>query len=149
MKEKREYKVKNGILLQLAFGSSEFYSNANLTDDIAEQYLAKNPQDIVYFSDYPEDWEERVAKSKKSKAITINEELLELMKEALKDGITVLSVVEGFTDYKIDGKKVSKKVLSAHANKALEEIAEEPPIEDEEGQAESKEEDKSPEQTEE
>lgn len=60
MKEKTIYKLKNGTLLQMGFGSGEFYTNANLTDEVAERYLAKYPERINYFAVYPEDWKERI-----------------------------------------------------------------------------------------
>lgn len=43
MKEKSSYALKNGVLLQVGFGSSEMYTNNNLTDEAAERYLAENP----------------------------------------------------------------------------------------------------------
>lgn len=62
MKEKTAYKLKNGALLQMAFGSSEFYTNANLTDEAAEKYLNKFPERINLFAIYPNDWKARVRK---------------------------------------------------------------------------------------
>lgn len=44
MKEKSSYALKNGVLLQVGFGSSEMYTNNNLTDEAAERYLAENPK---------------------------------------------------------------------------------------------------------
>lgn len=65
MKEKTIYKLKNGVLLQMSFGSGEFYTNANLTDEVAEKYLAKYPEHIRFFAVYPDDWEERIAKKER------------------------------------------------------------------------------------
>lgn len=48
MKEKSSYALKNGVLLQVGFGSSEMYTNNNLTDEAAERYLAENPKGIVF-----------------------------------------------------------------------------------------------------
>lgn len=59
MKEKSIYKLKNGVLLQMGFGSGEFYTNANLTDEIAEKYLEEHPERINYFAIYPDDWQDR------------------------------------------------------------------------------------------
>lgn len=75
MKEKRLYGLKAGIVLQEEFGSSRFVTNANLTDEFAEKYLSENPQNINYFSKYPEDWKIRIEKSKAQKTIntTTNE----------------------------------------------------------------------------
>ena len=44
MKEKCNYILKNGVLLQPEFGSNKMYTNDNLTDEVAEKYLAKNPK---------------------------------------------------------------------------------------------------------
>lgn len=95
------------------------YTNANLTDDVAEKYLAKYPENIKYFARKPENWEERV-KSRKEGNVVINDELVSLMVEAMKDGVTSKSIQEEFKGYKIDGKAISKKTLTAHVNKALE-----------------------------
>lgn len=122
MKEKSEYGLKNGVLLQMGFGSSEMYTNANLTDEAAEKYLAKYPDNIKYFSKKPDDWEERV-KSRKDGNVVINDELVSLMVEAMKDGVSSKSIQEEFKGYKISGKNITKKVLTAHVNKALEVFA--------------------------
>lgn len=123
MKEKSEYGLKNGVLLQMGFGSSEMYTNANLTDEAAEKYLAKYPDNIKYFSKKPDDWEERV-KSRKYGNVVINDELISLMVESMKDGVTCKSIQEEFKSYKISGKTITKKSLTAHVNKALEVFAE-------------------------
>ena len=62
MKEKTIYGLKNGVLLQMGFGSGEFYTNANLTDEAAERFLQANPDKANFFSVIPDDWEERVKK---------------------------------------------------------------------------------------
>lgn len=62
MKEKSIYGLKNGVLLQMTFGSGEFYTNANLTDEAAERFLQANPDKANFFSVIPDDWEERVKK---------------------------------------------------------------------------------------
>ena len=117
MKEKSEYGLKNGALLQMGFGSSEMYTNANLTDEIAEKYLAKNPGGIKFFAKKPEDWEERVQKRLAPK---LNDELVALMVEALNDGVTADSLKEEFAAYKLNGKTISKKTLELHVKKAAE-----------------------------
>ncbi|MDM8232323.1 hypothetical protein QUW56_02775 [Phocaeicola barnesiae] len=123
MKEKSEYGLKNGVLLQMGFGSEEMYTNANLTDEVAEKYLAKYPDNIKYFSKKPDDWEERV-KSRKNGSVLIDDELVYLMVESMKDGVTCKSIQEEFKSYKISGKTITKKSLTAHVNKALEVFAE-------------------------
>lgn len=66
-KEKTSYRLKNGALLQMGFGSSEFYTNDNLTDKVAEEYLAQFPENSNLFSVLPEDWEVKV-EMRKSKS---------------------------------------------------------------------------------
>lgn len=50
MENERKIKlcIENGVLLQVGFGSSEMYTNNNLTDEAAERYLAENPKGIVF-----------------------------------------------------------------------------------------------------
>ena len=123
MKEKSDYGLKNGVVLQMEFGSSEMYTNANLTDEIAEKYLERYPDNIKYFSKKPDDWDERV-KSRKNGSVLIDDELVSLMVESMKDGVTCKSIQEEFKSYKISGKTITKKSLTAHVNKALEVFAE-------------------------
>lgn len=67
MKEKREYALLNGALIQMAFGSSSLYTNANLTDEVAEEYLAIKPEKIILFAKYPEDWKARCSQRQAAK----------------------------------------------------------------------------------
>lgn len=122
MKEKSEYKLKNGVLLQMEFGSSKFYTNESLTDDIAEEYLAKYPNNANYFSKIPENWQERVGNRGKA----YDAELLENVKLALKDGVSSESILEEFSTYKVNGRKVTKKLLNEYIKEASEIIASEP-----------------------
>jgi chromosome segregation ATPase len=47
-------------------GDANVYSNANLTDDVAEEYLRKNPNAIRKFAAYPDDWQDVKRASKKA-----------------------------------------------------------------------------------
>jgi hypothetical protein len=114
MKEKSEYKLKNGVLLQMEFGSSNFYTNDNLTNDIAEEYLAKYPDNANYFSKMPDDWQERV--NNRGKAY--DPQLLENVKLALEDGVSTDSILEEFITYKVNGRKVTKKLLNEYIKEA-------------------------------
>ena len=115
MKEKSNYGLKNGVLLQMGFGSSEFYTNANLTDEIAETYLAKYPDNSNYFSKIPDDWKERVSKRF---SVQYNQNLLDDIIQSIKDGVSKESIQESFNDYLVNGKKVTKKSLIAHIKEA-------------------------------
>lgn len=65
-REPRNYTLKNGVLLQMEFGSREYYTNENITDEVAEKYLRKYPENIKFFANFPADWETRI-KSNESK----------------------------------------------------------------------------------
>lgn len=65
MKEKCKYVLKNGALLQIGFGSQKMYTNKNLTDDVAEEYLRANPSHIDLFAAVPDNWKERTQKTAK------------------------------------------------------------------------------------
>lgn len=126
MKEKCAYKLKNGVLLQMEFGSSDLYVNETLTDEIAEQYLAKYPDNILFFAEYPEDWKERAAKKvekkkKKSKgeAVELDAQLLGELAEALKiEGATEEDVRASFSEYQLNGEVVTPEVLDEYINAA-------------------------------
>lgn len=118
MKEKSNYALKNGVLLQPEFGNSSFYTNANLTDEVAEKYLARHPKNINMFSVFPNDWKERV-KERETPSSGINEVLVAELVEALKvEDATDKTVKEAFKTYQIDGKKVTAKVLDVHIKEA-------------------------------
>ena len=53
------YILKNGILLH-EFGTSEYYSR-DVSDEVAEYFLKKNPTDINLFQKYPDDWRDRIS----------------------------------------------------------------------------------------
>lgn len=122
MKEKSNYTLKNGVLLQAEFGSNTMYTNANLTDEVAENYLAKNPKGEILFASLPTDWENRV-KKRISPEIELNEELINTLIETLKSGATLTSIKESFKSYAINGKKVTAKVLDTHLKAAKELVA--------------------------
>lgn len=131
MKEKSNYTLKNGVLLQTEFGSNTMYTNANLTDEVAENYLAKDPKGEIFFASMPTDWEERV-KKRFSLEIELNEELINILVDTLKSGATITSIKETFKTYSIDGKKVTAKVLYAHLKAAKDIIVNDAPKDDSE-----------------
>lgn len=59
MPKASNYVLKNGVLFHPQ-GTSEFYVNGTITDEVAETELAKNPEFISKFSKYPTDYQERV-----------------------------------------------------------------------------------------
>lgn len=60
----REFILKHGAVINVGeFGSGRFYIRHTLTDDLALEYLRKNPAGIREFETYPSDWKERLSKS--------------------------------------------------------------------------------------
>ncbi len=60
------YILKGGAIIH-PVGTSRFYTNPLPSDDIAEEFLSKFPNEINKFAQYPADWEERVAAYKSRK----------------------------------------------------------------------------------
>lgn len=59
----REFVLKHGAVINVGeFGSGRFYIRHTLTDDLALEYLRKNPAGIREFEAYPADWKERLNK---------------------------------------------------------------------------------------
>lgn len=52
MKEKSTYKLRAGVILQIA-GSTEIYTNDNLTDEVAAAFLKEHPQAVGRFEVIP------------------------------------------------------------------------------------------------
>ena len=78
MPEPVNYILKNGALLH-EFGKSEYYAH-NVSDEIAEYFLGKNPEDIVLFQKFPSDWKQRIEK-KAPKAVEPKAEPQEVINE--------------------------------------------------------------------
>lgn len=55
MKEQQEctYQLRAGMLIRMNFGDNVYYSNANLTDKVAEEYILANPSRLSDFAKYP------------------------------------------------------------------------------------------------
>jgi uncharacterized phage infection (PIP) family protein YhgE len=60
MPNKSDYKLKPGVVIQF-FGEPNFYTNPNLTNEVAERYLALNTDNAKLFETLPDDWKDRVA----------------------------------------------------------------------------------------
>lgn len=59
MPKKSNYSLKPGIIVHPQ-GTNKFYANNNIPDDVAEEYLAKFPANIIEFASYPADYLARV-----------------------------------------------------------------------------------------
>jgi len=47
--------------IPMTFGSSKFISNANITDELAIEFLKNNPNRSIVFETLPDNWEELIA----------------------------------------------------------------------------------------
>lgn len=68
MPNKPNYILKAGVVVHPA-GTSNFYANSNIPDEVAEKYLAEYPQRIGEFESYPSDYLARVEARKEGKAV--------------------------------------------------------------------------------
>lgn len=67
MPTKSNYTLKAGAIIH-PVGTSKFYTNPLPSDEIAEEFLSKFPEQIGIFAAFPHDWEDRVAKYKAKSA---------------------------------------------------------------------------------
>lgn len=120
MKDKCSYVLKNGALLQMKFGSGEMYTNANLTDEVAERYLAANPSGRVLFASMPEDWADRVS----SRSDGTAEEIIDKAVELLDAGESVDGVKTKLKNGMQSGKRIRVKALNAYIKEAQKRLEE-------------------------
>lgn len=64
MREKCDYKLRAGVILHIS-GSSEVYTNDNLTNEVAEKFLKDNPNAVGRFAVIPQPKAESKPKRKK------------------------------------------------------------------------------------
>lgn len=106
--EKPNYILKAGCIIHPQ-GTSKFYSLNNVTDEAAENHLAKFPHDIAMFETYPTDWESRV-KARQDGTVHIP------TADELKDEVEKLSKEIAEKDVRIE----ELEGKSASANEAFE-----------------------------
>lgn len=116
MKEKCAYSLLAGVIIQ-DFENGKVYTNANLTDEVAEGYLKRFPKQIQMFGKYPENWEERIGKVVPEE---LNEELVAEIAGRLKDGATKRQLREDFKGYQLEEKKLTNKQVEMYLKAASE-----------------------------
>lgn len=116
MKEKCAYSLLAGVIIQ-DFESGKIYTNANLTDEVAENYLKKFPKQIQMFGQKPDNWEERIGKIVPE---DLNEELVSEIAEKLKEGVTKRQIREDYKGYLLGEKKLTNKLLESYLKAAAE-----------------------------
>lgn len=118
MKEVSSYRLKNGVLLQPEFGSSQFYTNDNLTDEAAEKYLAAHPEKSVWFSELPNDYLERIKNRESGEA----DKLVSSIVSDLDKGDSEEDIKARYKGSVIGGKRVNNKALSSYVEEAKKQI---------------------------
>lgn len=84
MPTKPNYVLKAGVVVH-PNGTNQFYANANIPDEVAEQRLAEHPETISDFLSYPIDWKARVEARKNVEESAPTE--LESVQAAYKDAV--------------------------------------------------------------
>lgn len=70
MKEKSNYRMKAGFIISCPeFDGGKVYTNDNMTDDVAERYLAAYPKNVRMFQVLPEGFDVKKVQAKMKKAV--------------------------------------------------------------------------------
>lgn len=67
------YRLKAGALIRLNFGDRMVYSNENLTDDIAREYILAKPSRLNQFQQYPSSIKRRIRGQAKKQGNAVSE----------------------------------------------------------------------------
>lgn len=116
MKEKCAYSLLAGFIIQ-DFENGKMYTNANLTDEVAEDYLKRFPKQIQMFAKFPDDWEERTGKVVPE---DLNEELVTEIAQRLKEGATKKQLREDYKGHLLEEKKLTNKQVEIYLKAASE-----------------------------
>lgn len=81
--KKGDFQLTQGVTIPI-FGTSEVYSDRNITDEAALKILSRNRNAIKLFKKHPKDWEEQVEAYEKGQNISSLSELAELKHSAIK-----------------------------------------------------------------
>lgn len=118
MKAKCLYVLLAGVIIQ-DFANGKVYTNANLTDEVAEGYLKRFPKQIKMFQSYPEDWETRCG----SATELLNEGLVSEIAERMGEGATKKQLREDYKGYQLGDKKLTNKQVEAYLKAASDVVA--------------------------
>lgn len=116
MKEKCAYSLLAGFIIQ-DFENGKMYTNANLTDEVAEGYLKRFPKQIQMFAKFPDDWEERTGKVVPE---DLNEEFVSEIAQKLKEGVTKKQLREDYKGHLLEEKKLTNKQVEIYLKAASE-----------------------------
>lgn len=117
MHTKSQYILKAGVVIQ-PDGTSGVYSNANLTDEIAAEFLKKRPNARGLFERIPEttSGDGKAPKSSKNgQSVDVsNVAVRAALADALKSGRTRKDIRKEFSGKEIDGVKLTGEIISAY-----------------------------------
>lgn len=63
-----DFKLKDGVCVEIVFGSGRHISNMNLTNELAIEFLTINPKRASLFVKLPDDWQSSTPKPTKAEA---------------------------------------------------------------------------------
>lgn len=122
MHEKSNYILKAGVVIQ-PDGTSEVYTNANLTDSVAAAFLKKYPAATGLFEKIPDNTSDggNAAKSNGNgqSADVSNAAVKSAIADALASGATKTKIKSDFAGREIDGVKLTQRLVGEYI-KAIE-----------------------------
>lgn len=111
MKETCNYKLKAGVVLQ-KFGTSDVYTNNNLTDEVASEFLSKFPGMADQFEVIPD--------VSPADLEPLNNDFTLELAERIRDGSTKKALKEEYKKFELDGKKLTGRLLDRYLAEAVE-----------------------------
>lgn len=111
LKTMSNYVLKPGVVIHPA-GSTKFYANASITDEVAEAYLAEFPKAISKFKSYPSDYLSRIEARVSSASATETEAAAA---EAVTEEATVETTEAESVSTATTKRRTSKKATAANA----------------------------------
>lgn len=117
-KDKREFRLKEGAVLMVP-GTSEVYSNGNLTDEVAIRFIKKNPNRKQLFAKLPSNVDKLLeGKEKEATHVKVGDRQF-----TVEEGVSILGQIGVNTSAKtIEGVQKRFDGLKAGEKKKLDEL---------------------------
>lgn len=110
--KERNYRMKSGSVIHVR-GTNKYYSDLNLTDEVAEKLLMQNPNRSVLFAKMPKNALENLAKKKEAQERKKTEEAAKAAAEAQAEAERVAKEEE-------EARKAAEEAEKAAASKKVE-----------------------------
>lgn len=117
MKEKSNYKLRAGVILQIA-GSSEIYTNDNLTDEVAAAFLKEHPNAAGRFEVIPTAEKDAEApKAGGNNGNTADDAIRQAIAAELVAGKSKTAIKQELAGKEIGGVKLTHRLISDYIEK--------------------------------